>query len=179
MEEKFSHAGIKLERFREYDVDGIYSAIKDSYHEISPWLNWLTPAYNREAANSFIKIQKENWDEGIEYTFTIKNHQNELLGVIGIHLYDRQNDVASIGYWMNTRFTGKGYCTEALNLLISKTFKQLNLIRVEVIVAITNLPSQKVAIKTGATFEAILKNRIRINGQAIDAHMYAFTKNNS
>jgi len=91
-----------------------------------------------------------------------------------LHVYDTQNDVASIGYWVNTPQTGKGFCTQAVRLLVENTMKALNLIRIEIIVAVDNIASQKVAEKAGAQFEAVLKNRIRLRGLAVDANMFAF-----
>jgi RimJ/RimL family protein N-acetyltransferase len=163
-----------LERYTKNDNEALFQAIKASSKEISPWLSWLTPAYDLKAAEDFIDIQINNWDEDLEYTYAIKNHQGDFLGTIGLHVYDTQNDVASIGYWMNTSHTSKGYCSQAVKLLVENAFKQLNLIRIEVIVAVENHASQRVAEKAGAQFEAELKNRIRLRGFPIDAKMYAF-----
>lgn len=163
-----------LERYTKNDSQALYQAIKASAKEISPWLSWLTPKYDLKAAEDFIVMQINNWDEDLEYTFSIKNTQGELLGTIGLHVYDTQNDVASIGYWMNTSHTSKGYCTQAVKLLVENAFKHLNLIRIEIIVAVENHASQRVAEKSGAQFEAVLKNRILLKGMPVDAKMYAF-----
>ncbi len=175
MFEKLSSNSIILERFKLSDSELIFKALIESRREISPWLSWLTPNYNLQSAEKFINLQLNNWNENIEFTYTIKNQQAKLLGVIGLHLFDTQNDVANIGYWMNSKHTGQGYCTEALKLLVENSLKPLNLIRIEVIVAVQNIASQKVAENAGAKFEAILRNRIRPNGIATDAKMYAFT----
>jgi RimJ/RimL family protein N-acetyltransferase len=164
---------IILQRCRQEHVHVVYHAIKNSYAEIEPWLGWLTPAYNENSAQEFINLQINNWNNGIEYTYIIKNKTDDLLGIIGLHLYDVLNDVASIGYWMNSKYTGMGYCTEAVKLLVEHVLKPLNLIRIEIIVASNNIASQKVALKSGAQFEGLLRNRIRIRGVAEDANMYA------
>jgi ribosomal-protein-serine acetyltransferase len=173
MLEQLSNKTIILQRYSMDDADDLLSAIRQSYDEISPWMSWLTTSYDLKAAQEFINIQINNWDEDLEYTFSIRNHQGDFLGTIGIHLYDRLNDVASIGYWMNTQYCCKGYCAQAVKLLLDNTLNQLNLIRVEIIVATQNTASQRVAKKSGAKFEAVLKNRIRLHGKAIDANMNA------
>ncbi len=174
MIERIENDEIILERYKSEDAPCIFEAIMLSKKEIAPWLSWLTANYNLQSTKSFVQIQIKNWQENVEYAYTIKNKSGDLLGVIALHLYDKQNDVASVGYWMNTQYTGKGYCTQALKLMVNKLIKHLNLIRIEIIVAVTNYASQKVAEKAGAEFEAVLKNRILLNGLAIDANMYAF-----
>ena len=173
MLEQLTNNTIILQRYSMDDADDLLSAIKQSYDEISPWMSWLTTSYDLKAAQEFINIQINNWDEDLEYTFSIRNHQGDFLGTIGLHIYDQLNGVASIGYWMNSKHCCKGYCTQSVKLLLQNAFKQLNLIRIEIIVATQNKASQRVAIKSGAQFEAILKNRIRLHGIAIDANMNA------
>ena len=175
MREKIFNQDIKLERLKTSDSKELYKAIKCSYSEISKWLDWLAPVYTMKSAEDFIYLQMSNWINELEYTFAIKNHSDEFLGVISLHLFDKQNDVASIGYWMNSKHTSKGYCTQALKLLVANTFKPLGLIRIEVIVAKENLASQKVAENAGAHFETLQTNRLRIKGQPNDARMYIFT----
>jgi len=174
MLEMLSNGHFSLERLKESDSNAVYEAVLSSKLEISPWLSWLTPKYNQQECNEFIRLQINNWDSDIEYTYAIKNNSNEILGLIGLHVFDPLNDVASIGYWMNTKFTKQGICTDAVKLLVKNALLPLNLIRIEVIVATTNKASQKVAIKAGGVFESELKNRIRLNGQAINAYLYCF-----
>ncbi len=173
MREKMNNGDVVLQRYTMADAEDLLSAIKQSYTEISPWMSWLTPSYNLKAAKDFIAVQISNWSLEIEYTYSIKNKQGDFLGTVGIHLYDKQNDVASIGYWMNTNYTSKGFCTQAVKLLVENCVKHLNLIRIEIIVATENYASQKVAIKSGAHKEAVLKNRIKLHGKPIDATMNA------
>ena len=174
MIDKLTSDELILQRYKKEDAGDLLSAIKYSYDEISLWLNWLTSSYDLKAAQEFITIQLNNWSDDIEYTFVIRNLKGDFLGTIALHQYDKQNDVASIGYWMNSKYCGKGYCTQAVKLLVKNAFKQLNLIRIEIIVATENIASQRVAIKSGAQFEAVLKNRIRLHGKAVDANMNAF-----
>ncbi|PKY09449.1 hypothetical protein B1757_14865 [Acidithiobacillus marinus] len=50
--------------------------------------------------------------------------------------------------------------------------------RLEVVAAIENHASRRVAEKAGATFEGIAKARLLIHGQYHDAAMYSFTSSN-
>ncbi len=173
MIDKLTSDELILQRYSLGDADDLLSAIKQSYNEISPWMSWLTLDYDLIAAKEFIILQMNNWSENLEYTFAIRDKQGTFLGTIGLHIYDKLNGVASIGYWMNTQYCCRGYCTQAVKSLVENTMKSLNLIRIEIIVATQNQASQRVAIKSGAKFEAVLKNRIKLHGKAIDANMNA------
>jgi len=52
-------------------------------------------------------------------------------------------------------------------------FEQLHLHRVEIIAAVKNLASQRVAEKAGAMREGILRRRLLINGNHHDAIIYS------
>ena len=165
---------IVLAKYKSQDSLPIYQAIKKSTTEISPWATWLSANYSLKSAEDFVALQMANWTDNIEFSFTIKDFDNRLLGVISLHIFDPANDVANIGYWIDSQHARKGYCTEAVQLLVLNAFKQLNLIRVELIAGVNNIASQRVAEKSGAQFEGVLKNRIRPNGMASDARLYTF-----
>ena len=81
--------------------------------------------------------------------------------------------MANLGYWVGTRHTGKGYATRAARLLSDFGLNDLKLQRVEIVAAVTNHASQRVAEKAGAVREGILRNRIVLHGQPHDAVMYS------
>lgn len=166
---------IILSKLKLTDSEELFEALVVSRNEISPWLSWLTPNYSLENAKHFVWLQIDNWNKKIEYTYSIKNKAGDFLGVVSLHMFDSQNDVASTGYWIRTDYTNQGFCTEALKLLVLHLFKLLNLIRIEVIVAIGNVASQQVALNAGAQYETVLTNRLRINGVATNANLYVFT----
>jgi RimJ/RimL family protein N-acetyltransferase len=174
MIEKIESETIILRKFSKLDKQPIYDAIKKSYTDIVPWASWLHPEYSLNDAEKFVDIQLSNWESNEEFSFTIKDDKEHFLGVINLHVYDQNNDVASIGYWMNSQYTNRGFCTEALKLLVDSSFKILNLNRIEVIVALSNIASQRVAEKAGAIMESVQKNRVSPNGFPQDAKMYVF-----
>ena len=174
MLEPLSTDRIILTKFKEADSPPIYQAITHSATDISPWVTWLSPHYDLKKAEDFVAIQIKNWQDNTEFSFVINDLNNHLLGVISLYVFHTANDVANIGYWMNSAYTRKGYCTEAVKLLAVNALKQLNLIRIELVVGVDNIASQKVAEKSGAHYEGVLKNRIRYNGTVTDAKLYAF-----
>jgi RimJ/RimL family protein N-acetyltransferase len=58
-------------------------------------------------------------------------------------------------------------------MLVHLAFEQLGLVRVEIVVAVGNEASQRVAQKVGALREGILRNRIVLGDKIYDAVMYS------
>ncbi|NIV38466.1 MAG: N-acetyltransferase, partial [Anaerolineae bacterium] len=52
-------------------------------------------------------------------------------------------------------------------------FQQVGLRRVEIVVAVENWASRRVAQNAGAHFEGILRNRVRLAGDNVDAAMHS------
>ena len=69
---------------------------------------------------------------------------------------------------------GEGAARQGALLLREFGFQTLGLNRLEIVVAIGNLPSQRVAENVGAQFEGIQRKRLRVGEVAHDARMYAF-----
>jgi len=55
-------------------------------------------------------------------------------------------------------------------------FASTELVRLEILVAISNLPSQRVAEKAGAVREGVLRRRLLLHGVSHDAVMFSLTR---
>ena len=67
----------------------------------------------------------------------------------------------------------EGIATETVRLAARYGFEKLGLQRIEIVISKDNSPSNKVAQKSGAVREGLLRNRLRIHGLAHDAYMYS------
>jgi RimJ/RimL family protein N-acetyltransferase len=56
-------------------------------------------------------------------------------------------------------------------------FKELKLNRIEILVAVDNLASQRVAAKVGAVREGVLRNRLLLHGKIHDAVIFSLIPN--
>ena len=80
----------------------------------------------------------------------------------------------NLGYWVRASQRGRGTAGHAARLAARFAFEELLLARVEVVVAMENAPSLKVAEKIGAHREGILRNRIIVGKDIHDAVMFSF-----
>jgi RimJ/RimL family protein N-acetyltransferase len=63
--------------------------------------------------------------------------------------------------------------TVAALLAASFGFTKLALQRIEIVAAVGNVASQRVAERAGAKREGVLRNRLLLHGRAVDAVMYS------
>jgi ribosomal-protein-alanine N-acetyltransferase len=71
---------------------------------------------------------------------------------------------AHIGYWIDQRFSSRGYTTRAVELLTKFGFESLKLHRIEINLRPENEPSKKVALKAGYYLEGARSNYLHIAG---------------
>jgi ribosomal-protein-serine acetyltransferase len=75
---------------------------------------------------------------------------------------------------VRTRQTGQGIATAAVRLIARFGFEDLGLRRLELLVAVDNMASRRVAEKVGATFEGVLPAGPHDHGELENAS-YSFS----
>jgi len=163
---------VLLRPYRIDDIDNLYQAVCESIAELSAWMPWCHEFYSIEESRTWLEERAEAWEKGTQYDFAITNIMNGYyLGGCGLNNINNAARMANLGYWVRTSRTKKGVATAATRLLAQFGFKELNLNRIEIVVAVENKVSQRVAEKAGARREGILRNRLVIGKQVHDAVM--------
>ncbi|MTW86667.1 GNAT family N-acetyltransferase [Virgibacillus dakarensis] len=131
--------------------------------------------YTIEAQVKRIQAYKENRDQDSDYNFGIfKNDDNRLVGTINLFQVTRGSvQAAFIGYFLDQAHNGKGYTTEAVQLLVNYAFATLKLHRIEAGVMPHNIGSIRVLEKSGFHKEGIAKKNVKINGRWEDHQVLA------
>jgi RimJ/RimL family protein N-acetyltransferase len=156
------------------DAEAIYDAVKISHSELSVWMDWCTLEYSKDMAVDWIEQQPKEWAEGSNYQFAIFGTQTGAFwGSCGINHINRYYLLANLGYWVRTDQIGKGIATEASRLVAQFGFERLKLRRIEIVTGVENWASRKVAENVGATFEGILRRRLKLGDRNIDAAMHS------
>lgn len=71
--------------------------------------------------------------------------------------------------------TGRGVATTAVLQAVEFAREPTDLIRLELMMAVGNAASARVAERAGATFEGVLRSRLTLHGVAHDARMFSRT----
>jgi ribosomal-protein-serine acetyltransferase len=166
---------VALRPFQTADVDAFHGAAYESLEALIPWMSWAHPAYSRNDVAEYIRIVRGTWDAGTYYAFAITDaHDGSMLGAASLSHIHPVYHFCNLGYWIRTTRRGQGLAGRAARLAAKFGFEQMGLIRVEVVIAVENAASLKVAEKSGAHREGILRERIVIRDKAHDAVMFSF-----
>jgi ribosomal-protein-serine acetyltransferase len=166
---------ILLRPYRRGDALCVFEAAIESVNEVGKWLSWCHPGYTMDESEDWIKICAESWDNGTAYEFAVFDSQTgQYLGGCGLNHIDPEYKTANLGYWVRSSRTKHGVATNATILLARFGFTELHLNRIEIVAAVGNNKSQRVAEKSGAKREGILRNRISVNRQVHDAMVFSF-----
>ena len=92
-------------------------------------------------------------------------HYNSYLGM---------GKLLEIGYALLPSERGKGYCTEAAQLIVDYLFLSMDVSRVQATISIRNKASERVLEKTGFTREGTIRKTAR--GERRDAYLYSILR---
>ena len=81
-----------------------------------------------------------------------------------------------IGYFLIPSERGKGYGTEALEIMVDYLFLSKEVMRIQVQTDVRNTISQKVIEKVGFKREGTLRKDFFMRGQMVDAHIYSILR---
>ena len=78
--------------------------------------------------------------------------------MIGLHFIDWKNKSTSIGYFLSEEAQGNGIITKSVSSLVNYLFKELDLNRIEIQVAVNNLKSISIPRRLGFVQEGIKRD---------------------
>jgi len=171
---KLTDGSVLLEPYRFDDVERLYLAVRESIAELSVWMPWCHADYSIEESRAWVEARAEAWEKGTQYDFVITDAKDGFfLGGCGLNRFDHANRTANLGYWVRTSRTKGGAASAAARLLARLGLGELELNRIEIVVAAGNKASQRVAEKVGAKREGILRNRLIIRDRVYDAVLFS------
>ena len=171
-----SHPDVVIRPLSFDDAVDIFNAVRESHAELTPWMPWYHTEYSLEESRVWLEIQIPAFQQGIEFEFAITSKDGKYLGGCGLNQIDKANLRANLGYWVRSSVTQRGVATAAVRLLRNWGFQNTDLARMEIVIAVGNLASHRVAEKAGATREGIARSRLLIHGTFHDATIFSFTR---
>ncbi len=169
---------VSIRPFQLTDTEALYEAVVESADALKPWMPWCRSEYSVSEATEWIETQIDAFQQGNQYQFAIVSNE-QILGVCGLNGIQPENRLANLGYWVRTSACGRGNATAAARLLARWAFANTDLERLEIIVAVGNLASLRVAAKVGAVWEGMLRGRLRLNDKTHDAILFSIMRSDS
>lgn len=174
MRTELSNDVVRIRRYCAADIPLLFEAARESVNEMFAWMPWCHQQYSLEESAAFILSREAAWNQKIEFDFAILDAQtNRFLGGVSLNQFNHDHNFANLGYWVRSGSTGRGIATEATLLAAHLGFEDLGLHRIEIVAAIGNVASQKVAGKAKAKREGVLRNRLVLHNRPHDAVMYS------
>jgi RimJ/RimL family protein N-acetyltransferase len=169
-----SDGRVAIRAYQLRDAPVLLDAVCESLPELTPWMLWAHEGYSLRDAEDYLSGVQKAWGAGAEYGFAIVDGRSgEYLGGIDLHNVYVRNRTGEIGYWVRSSRTGFGIAPAATRLMARLGFEDLALERIEIMMAVENYPSRRVAEKVGATLEATLHRRLRLHDVQHDAYLFA------
>ncbi len=170
---ELSGDGLLLRPYLPEDSRTLAAAARESAESVGAWLPWCHADYSNAEAEEWIARCTDAWRSGEHYAFAVFDDAAQFLGSVGLNQRNRPHNFMNLGYWIRASQQGNGMAVRAARLVVAFGFEHVGLTRIEILAALGNRASRRVAEKTGATFEAVARNRLVDRGKPIDAAVYA------
>lgn len=117
------------------------------------------------------------FNKDILYFLIREKEKENVIGWCGYHTWYTDHDRAEIGYGLYfDEYKKKGYMTEALKEILRFGFEEMNLHRIEAMVAEYNIPSVRLLLNNNFEKEGCLREHYLINGKHEDSWVYSLLK---
>ncbi|SEA99558.1 Protein N-acetyltransferase, RimJ/RimL family [Thalassobacillus cyri] len=141
------------------DGEAVHEAKEASHEELKEWMPFAqnrgtleeTEANVREAHAKFLTR------EDLRLHIFLKE-SSTFIGSSGLHRINWEIPKFEIGYWIDTRYAGKGYMSEAVEGIAAFAFDKLKARRVEIRCDSGNEASRAIPERLGFDLEGVLRN---------------------
>lgn len=161
------------------DTAAMFAAATESAVELSTTMAWWRDDLTADHVEQWLAFCESAWDDGKHFEFTVADPSvadpdGQFLGSLGIGPVRWSSLGANLSYWVRTSRTGQGVGSTAARAVARWACERLGLQRVEITVVTSNVPSQRLAARSGATREGVLRNALRWADQPYDAAVFSF-----
>ncbi len=111
-------------------------------------------------------------------TFVIEKKDGTKIGIL--HYFDSKfggyAKSKEVGYFLIPEERGKGFCTEAVSLVLDYLFLLLPLVRIQALCSTTNIGSQRILEKNGFNREGTLRKLAFFSGRDMDILIFSILR---
>lgn len=145
------------------DAKDIYTVIDGDREHLKEWLAWVDSVTSYENTEANIKQRIGDFNTKKAASFFIY-YGGQWVGSVGFISLDNVNYNGEIGYWLSSKFGGKGLMTECVKACITYGFEQLDLHRIIIKCNNGNIKSAAIPQRLGFVLEGTLReDRFRQN----------------
>jgi len=154
--EEVRSARLVLRRVQADDAEGIATAVGASLDYLKPWMPWAT-VEAAEPRTQRIRAAEadELWEAGTDFIYSVLLQPTlTVIGEIGLHRRVGDGGM-EIGYWIDTRYAGRGLGTEAAGTLTGLALALPGVTRTEIHCDVANQASAAIPRKLGYQLDRV------------------------
>jgi len=164
--------GVFLRLLEERHAEEVFAVVDRERAYLREWLPWVDFSAHAESTANFIKASLQQFANNEGFAAGIW-HKRDFIGGIGTHRIDWLNRRVEIGYWIASRYQGRGIVTAACRAIIDHAFQEWKLNRVDIHCAEGNEKSSGIPKRLGFHFEGVLREVQLLNGAYHDIRVYS------
>jgi ribosomal-protein-serine acetyltransferase len=166
---------IDLELIDYHHAEMLYQLVKINRLHLREWLPWVDHMRTVDDFRKYINSSRQRYASHLEMGYVVMASQ-AMIGRLGLYNIDLANKSASIGYWLDKEWRGKGIITRCCKAVITEGFTNLHLNRIEIRAATENFKSQAIPERLGFKKEGIIRQGEFVNNEFVDLYVYSLLK---
>jgi ribosomal-protein-alanine N-acetyltransferase len=166
---------LRLRRFVPADLDFLFAHFRHPL--VDQFLVDEGAVTTREAAEAILHFFVQQDGKGYNRWLMTRKTDDQPLGTLGFHHWDRRNRHVEIGYDLSPQYWGSGYMREAARAALDFAFPWMQVHRVEAMVHVENTRSIRLAEALGFAREGCLRGNFYRDGRYHDHYLYARLEN--
>lgn len=164
-------AELKLALPLAHHAEEITTVVRANLKHLQKWMPWATDDYSIESARDYIRRNLLDIADGKGLNASIVSNK-KIVGQIGFHHLDAENESAHVGYWLAANAQGAGIVTRACRFLVDYGFKNFGLNRVQINCNVENARSRAVPERLGFQLEGVQRRAEKLNDRFGDWAIY-------
>ncbi len=161
----------ELRLLEERHAEALFALVDTNRAHLRAWLPWVDETRTVEDIRAFLRRALRQWADGRGVQCGIWE-RGLLAGSIGQHPIDWLNRSANLGYWLGEAYQGRGLMTRACQALVTYSFAELGLHRVEIRAAPENQRSRAIPERLGFRQEGVRREAEWLYDHYVDLVVY-------
>ncbi|MBD3257957.1 GNAT family N-acetyltransferase [candidate division GN15 bacterium] len=162
---------IRIRPFRRSDAE-VWGALAND-PDVARYLPRMPHPVPSDAPPNWVREAHRAARQDSAYKFAIElGGKPGMIGVISLTCLNHQDRNAEVGFWLGRQYWRNGYVTEALNLVLSFAFRDLNLHRVWALALGPNESSKRLLERAGFAREGVWREGCRMHNRWHDVCSY-------
>ncbi|MFN8845851.1 MAG: GNAT family N-acetyltransferase [Bdellovibrionales bacterium] len=96
----------------------LFTLIDQNRRHLNAWMPWAKNTKTQKDTEEYLTKALQEWDQAqlIDYSLYLKVG-DILIGSVGLHTLNWETKTCEVGYWLGKNYEGKGFVSEAVQLL--------------------------------------------------------------